>query len=80
MGPDIQRLHCPPVLVMASVAVMKHHDKKKKKKERKKRKRKKGKVEGEKGFIGFILSNCTPSLKEEVSTGTQTGQEPGGRS
>ena len=32
-----------------------------------------------KGFIQLTLPNCCPSPKE-VRTGTQTGQEPGGRS
>jgi hypothetical protein len=55
MGPDIQRLHCPPVLVMASVAVMKHHDKKKKKKKERKEKEKKEKLKGKKGLLGLYF-------------------------
>ena len=52
------------VLVRVTVAVMRHQDQSNL---------------GRKGFIHLVLLHHSPS-KKEVRTGTQAGQEPGGRS
>jgi hypothetical protein len=57
--------HLLDVLVRVSAAARKHHDQKNKL--------------GRKGFIHLTLPYCCLSTKE-VRTGTQSGQEPGGRS
>ena len=61
---DIEGSQVLDVLTRATIPVMKHHFQKQ---------------VGEEKVYWLTLLYCSPLLKE-VRTGTQTGQEPGGRS